>query len=102
MKFNLKEALAAKGFAPIADPFGCSAPGQIIQKDFEKEIKTVWHGIVKATLTVTVRFTSDDEALTVSYFEQGSYSPFKVKTHLSNKRAYKAIEDTLSNNGFVL
>ncbi len=24
------------------------------------------------------------------------------KTHLSNKRAYKAIEDTLSNNGFVL
>lgn len=101
MKFNLKEALAAKGFAPIADPFGCAVHGQLVQKVFEREVETVWHGTVKTTLTVTARFTSDDQALTVSYYNHGS-DPFKVKTHLSNKRAYKAIEDTLFNNGFVL
>lgn len=101
MKFNLKEALAAKGFAPIADPFGCAAHGQVIQKVFEREVETLWHGMIKTTLTVTVRFTPDDEAIAVSYFNVG-FRPFKEKTHLSNKRAYKAIEDTLFNNGFVL
>lgn len=101
MKFNLKEALSAKGFAPIADPYGCAAHGQLIQKTFEKEVETVWHGTVKTAITVTARFTPDDEALTVSYNSHGG-SPFKVKTHMSNKRAYKAIEDTLHYHGFVL
>ena len=83
MKFNLKEALVAKGFTPIADPFGCAEPGQIVQKTFEREVETVWHGTAKDVLTVMVRFT-------------------KVKSHRSNKRAYNAIEDTIRLRGFAI
>ena len=38
--------------------------------------------------------------ITVSY-SQGYHEPFKVKSHSSNRRAYKAIEDTVRNNGFA-
>ena len=93
MKFNLKEALVAKGFTPIADPFGCAEPGQIVQKTFD--------GTAKDVLTVMVRFTSDYEAVTVKFFRHVN-TPFKVKSHRSNKRAYNAIEDTIRLRGFAI
>ena len=101
MKFNLKEALAAKGFTPTADPFGCAELGQIVQKTFEREVETVWHGTAKDVLTVVVRFTPDYEALTVKYYRRDNI-PFKVKAHRSNKRAYNAIEDTIRLRGFAI
>ena len=101
MKFNLKEALVTKGFTPIADPFGCAEPGQIVQKTFERDVETVWHGTAKDVLTVMVRFTSDYEAVTVKYFRHVN-TPLKVKSHRSNKRAYNAIEDTIRLRGFAI
>lgn len=48
-----------------------------------------------------VRFTSDYEAVTVKYFRHVN-TPFKVKSHRSNKRAYNAIEDTIRLRGFAI
>lgn len=100
MKFNLKEALAAKGFSPIADPYGFSTYGQIVEKVYEKQVEIAWYGKVNSSLKVTVRFTPDDQAITVSY-SQGYHEPFKVKSHLANRRALNAISDTLAHNGFT-
>lgn len=92
MKFNLKEALEAKGFTPIADPFGLATFGQIVRKTFTEGARSV---------TVTARFTPDYAALTVSYAYGDSSRPFKVKTHLSDRRAYRAIEYTLQHHSLA-
>lgn len=41
------------------------------------------------------------EAVTVKYFRHVN-TPFKVKSHRSNKRAYNAIEDTIRLRGFAI
>lgn len=92
MKFNLKEALTAKGFTPITDPFGFAAFGQIVRKTFTEDARSI---------TVTARFTPDYAALTVSYAHDEDSKPFKVKTHLSDRRAYRAIEYTLQHHSLV-
>ena len=58
------------------------------------------YGKTNSSLKVTVRFTPDDQAITVSY-SQGYHEPFKVKSHLANRRALNAISDTLAHNGFT-
>ena len=101
MKFNLKETLAEAGFTPVTDPFGCTTFGQLIEKTFEREVEIAWYGIQRSTLTVSIRFTSDFDYLTVSYSYNGR-TPFKVKSHQSNRRALNAISETLAHNGFAL
>lgn len=96
MKFNLREALTAAGFVPVADPLGFAVNGQLIEKTFERQYET-W----KSTFTVSIRFSSDFGCLTVSYSLNG-HKPFKVKSHSANRRALNAISDTLAHNGFVL
>lgn len=56
---------------------------------------------IDSSLTVTIRFTPGDQAVTVSY-SQGYHEPFKVKSHSTNHRAFNAISDTFFHNGFVL
>ena len=101
MKFNLREALTAAGFVSVADPLGFAVNGHLIEKTFEREVETAWNGIQKSEITVSIRFASDFDYLTVSYSLNG-HKPFKVKSHSANRRALNAISDTLAHNGFVL
>ena len=71
-------------------PIPYSDEQEVIQKAYD----------INSSLKVTVRFTPDDQAITVSY-SQGYHEPFKVKSHLANRRALNAISDTLAHNGFT-
>ena len=101
MKFNLMEALTAAGFTPVTDPFGFANNGQLVEKTFERKVETAWNGTQKSEITVSIRFASDFDYLTVSYSHNGQ-KPFKVKSHSANRRALNAIYATLAHNGFAL
>lgn len=97
MKFDVRPALEAKGF--IAKPGHLG--GTVLHKDYTKQVEVAWYGQREKRLTVEVWVNSEASCLTVYYYD-GGVSPFKVKNHLNEKRAYNAIADTIKNNGFEI
>ena len=96
-RFDLYEELIAKGFVKVDDPFNRNR----FAKHYEKEVEVCWYGKHVATFDVEVVFNSEHTVVKVFYYNQ-SKTPFKIKTHMCDKRAYNAICQTLSNNGYEL
>lgn len=96
-RFDLYEELLAKGFVKADDAFG----RERLTKHYEKEVEVVWYGKHLSTFDVDVVFNPDHTVAKVFYYNQ-SKTAFKVKTHMSDKKAFNAICATLNNNGYVL
>ena len=96
--FNLYEELKANGFYEVNDEFG-----DVLRKDYEKEIEVAWYGKQKSNFLVRVRFNASHSVAQVAYYHNTvPVRPFKEKTHLNEKRALNAIRQTVENNGFEL
>lgn len=98
MKFNLYEALQNNGFT--VDPYNDGDNGYMVRDDFENEVEVAWYGKQKSTLEIGVQFNESRTVCTVYYYKDGFKRAFKVKTHLTDKRAFNAIRETVKNNGF--
>lgn len=61
----------------------------------EKEYQGLYN-----TVKVMAYFNPSHEVVTFHYFN-GHKRPFKVKTHLSEKRAYNALRDTIKNSTYT-
>lgn len=97
-KFDLYEALMEKGFYEVHDEWG-----DVLRKDYQKEVEVVWYGKQTSYFIVRVRFSEDHSVAQVSYYNNSVPArAFKNKTHLNEKRAFNAIKATVENNGFEL
>lgn len=96
-KFDLHEELLANGFVKT-DAYMLGWEG--ITKHYEKEIEVVWYGKRKSIFDVEVFFHPDHSVVKVFYYNQ-SKTAFKVRMHISDKRAFNAIKATVENNGYV-
>jgi len=96
-KFDLCEELATQGFVKT-DAYMLGWEG--VTKHYEKEAEVVWYGKRKSTFDVEVFFNPDRSVAKVFYYNQ-SKTAFKVKTHMSDKRALNAIKATVENNGYA-
>lgn len=95
-EFNLYNELKANGFYEIHDEWG-----DVLRKDYEKEVDVLWHGKMKFNFIVRVRFNDSHSVAQVSYYKSSiPANSFKNKTHLNEKRALNAIRQTVENNGF--
>lgn len=94
--FNLYEELKANGFYEVRDEWG-----DVLRKDYEKEVDVLWYGKQKSYFIVRVRFNGDHSVAQASYYHNSvPANAFKNKTHLNEKRALNAIRQTVENNGF--
>ena len=94
--FDLYNELKANGFYEIHDEFG-----DVLRKDYEKEVEVAWYGIQKSNFIVRVRFNGDHSVAQADYYNSSVPArAFKSKVHLNEKRALNAIRQTVENNGF--
>lgn len=96
-KFDLYEELVARGFVKTEDPFG----RERLTKRYEKEVEVRWYGKHLSTFGVDVVFNADHTVAKVFYYNQ-SKTAYKIKTHMSDKKAFNAICATLNNHGYAL
>ena len=95
-KFDLYEALKAEGFYEVHDEWG-----DVLRKDYQKEVEVLWYGKQTDYFITRVRFNSDHSVVQASYYNNSvPANAFKNKTHLNEKRAFNAIKATVENNGF--
>lgn len=96
-KFNLYQELQNHGFRAEND--NC-----LVRDDFESEVEVAWYGKTKTTMAVEIWFNEDKTSCRAYYYldqSQGRrFRPYKVKTHLSEKRAFNAIKQTVENKGY--
>lgn len=95
--FDLYAELQALGFKPVKDQFGHDAmtKGWVRREPCFGTLG----GVYDHRLNIDVIFNPDHSVAQVQYFDGGRH-PFKVKTHLNEKRALNAIRETAKNNGF--
>ena len=93
-KFNLMEAMEQKGFERIENPYakyGCTA--EYYERTWGKDIELAWgRGAEHFEMTVTAIVSRGN----VRFI----YSTGKVKDHALNKRAWNALRDTVTFNGY--
>lgn len=95
-KYDLYEALKAEGFYEVHDEWG-----DLLRKDYEKQVEVLWYGTQTSYFTVRVRFSADHGTVQASYYDDKICArAFKVKTHLNEKRAYNAIKQTVELRGW--
>lgn len=97
-KFNLYEKLKADGFHDSYNSFG----HMIIRQFIEEQHGVSFSGepfTYKRMIEVRAIFSDDYSVVKVLYRYEGKRT-FKEKTHLSDRRAYNAIKQTVSNNGY--
>lgn len=96
--FDLYQELIGKGFEKSNDEFN----RECLAKHYEKEVEVCWYrGTWHSTFDIKAVFNPDHTVVKVFYYNQ-SKTPFKTKTHISSKKAYNAICQTLRNNGYEL
>lgn len=96
-KFDLYEELLTNGFAAVKDEY---SEKYHLTKAYEKEVELCWYGKQKVHFDVEVYFNADHSCVRAYYYNQ-SCTPFKIKSHLNDKRAFNAIKATVENNGYV-
>lgn len=96
-KFDLYNTLEDLGFEKKTDNFGF----MVLSKDYKKIVDVVFGGQYESKLIVEVRFSDDKKVATASYYD-GLRRMLKQKVHLSEKRAYNAIKQTIYNKGFEI
>ena len=98
-KFDLYNALQENGFQ-VEDPENINC---LVRKDFESEVEVLWYGKTKTTMAVEVWFNEDRTVCRAYYYldqPERRFSPFKVKTHLTDKKAFNAIKQTIENKSY--
>ena len=95
-KFDNYEAFKAEGFEESVDQWGRIH----LTRTFTKMIEVAWYGKQESIFTIDIWFNPAKTICTASY-TMNVREPFKVKTHLNDKRAYNAIHLTAEYNGFA-
>lgn len=96
-KFDFIETLKAHGFSSTTSMTGCP----LFTLDLSKEVEVAWYGVKEFTIRVQVVFNPEMTCCMVNYYD-GFLRPFKTKVHMSDKRAWNAIRETLKNKGFEI
>ncbi len=96
-KFNLIEVLKAHGFEHTDSVYGC----HVFTLELTRQTEVAWYGVQEFRLKVSVLFNPDMTSCQVSYYDGGK-KPFKVKTHLADKRCWNAIQATVEGKGFEM
>lgn len=96
-KFDLIETLKAHGFSSSTSMTGCP----LFTLDMSRQVEVAWYGVQEFTIRVQVVFNPEKTICTVNYYD-GFLRPFKTKVHLSDKRAWNAICETVKNKGFEM
>lgn len=93
-KFNLMEALEEKGFERIENPMAAyGSTADFYERTWSKDIELVWgRSAEHFEMTVTAIVTRGN----IRFI----YSTGKVKDHALNKRAWNALRDTVTFNGY--
>lgn len=92
-KFDLYQELANKGFIPSEDQYGRHCMTLTLERKICGEHTT--------RMEILVAFNKEHTVATV-YYSNGGHEPFKVKTHLNEKRTLNAIIQTARNNMFEI
>lgn len=96
-KFNLIETLKAHGFEHTNSLFGY----HVFTLELTRQAEVAWYGMQEFRLKVRVLFDPDMASCQVSYYDSGK-NPFKVKTHMADKRCWNAIRTTVENKNFEM
>lgn len=96
-KFDLYEELLANGFVAVKN---VGSEYYHLEKHYEKEVEVCWYGKQEVHFDVEIYFNADHSCVRAYYYNQ-SRTPFKVKSHLNDKRAFNAIKATVENNGYA-
>lgn len=94
--FNLAEELKKAGYTESINTWGSKE----LTKKYSDVVDVLWYGKQERQMTVTVVFNNDETSCRANYYDGGK-SPFKVKTHLNEKRALNAIRQTVENHEYI-
>lgn len=94
--FDLYNELMNNGFEVSKNRYGL----EVLTKQYEREAGNTLQGTWTKVVWVDVQFNAEHTTCTAYYHEGNHFNAFKAKTHLSDKRAFNAIKQTVENCGF--
>lgn len=94
-KFDLYQELVNAGFEAGSDP-------KQLVREFHMECEVCWYGKQDTAIVAEVWFNEDHTVCKAYYYYDriARNRQFKEKVHLSEKRAFNAIKQTVENKGF--
>ena len=96
--FDLYTELMNHGFELCKNRYGL----EVLSKKYEREAGNPLQGTWTYVMWVDVQFNPMHTTCTAYYHEGNHLNAFKAHTHLSDKRAFNAIRQTVANKGFEL